>query len=238
MNPIWILCNPRTGSSVLCEYLNHTDIFAPYQHPILNTAVGNVGPTQRNQAFGEWLRVLDRSGFDNNPTPYLKDIHHQHVEMFGTDDNRIEIERLLPGITYVLLKRKSIKLHTASLYFARYTDSYHVWGSWETLRKYLREEILIDEGLLHDIYLEVTHFWNNWDNFLRGAHHITVYYEDMVADPHGFLTKLFESLNVDVSPQTIAGAVSKNRLLPMTRPEVNAIINTLESKILPKCVPM
>src|SRR5688572_22853884 len=75
----WILCTPRTGSSVLCELLNNVGAFPVFRHKNMQTT--HRGPLEAGQTFNEWPRLYDDlCQFLENPPPYSKMIFHQYVE--------------------------------------------------------------------------------------------------------------------------------------------------------------
>src|SRR4051812_26169172 len=117
--PLWILCNPRSGSSLLCDLLNNTHKFPPLQHDRL---VDRRGPLERGLAFNEWLRLfLNPNGvqdFKATPVPHTKCLHHQFVEAFG-DRDAAYVEQHVPGVKFVLLHRNRYLEQVASLYFAK-----------------------------------------------------------------------------------------------------------------------
>ena len=78
----WILCTPRTGSSILCELLNGLGVFPNFNHPGMKN---NRGPLETGQAFNEWARLYSNLvEFCYQPPPYSKMIFHQYIEVMGS----------------------------------------------------------------------------------------------------------------------------------------------------------
>ena len=79
IDPIWILCNPRTGSSYLCECLNHTGYFEPYENEYTDKR-GDDRMLEHGMAFCEWMRIIkNKESFERNPPKFLKNIYEQPI---------------------------------------------------------------------------------------------------------------------------------------------------------------
>lgn len=211
--PIWILCNPRTGSSILCENLNNTHMFKPYNHPLLSK-YGESRVTESGRAFCEWMRLFNnKHDFERNPPSFLKNIHHQHIEALRSVDISY-IESIIPNIKFILLKRLNISMHVASLYIAKKTDKWHLWGNSGT-KEYSGINIDIDYDMIDACFEDVIKYQTNWDMFLKGHACHVVFYEDICKDPISVIRNISGYFNLNISDNIIIESCLKNRLLLM-----------------------
>lgn len=227
-NPIWILCNPRTGSSHLCDLLNNTGHFPPCNHP---GTVENIGPKQKGLAFNEWLRLYSNAqDFVQHPVPHMKAIHHQFVEVFGSANPETKwlVENSLPGIRYIQLVRTNLAEHAASLYFAKQTDTYHIYNK-ESLREYLDKPVPIKRNELMAAYQEVLGMQHNWDAYRPD---IVVTYEDLMRQPVEVLRSIMDWLGLpDNNLSEVVNRTLDNRLFRMTRPNQKQAVAIIENRI-------
>lgn len=224
--PLWILCNPRTGSSVLCEYLNQIGKFDAYEN---DKTINQRGPTETGTAFGEWLRILDKESFRNNPPRYLKCIYHQFVEVFGSPNLISHIDDYLDGIKFILLKRRNTIDHAASIYFSEKTNKYHVWSTAD-LKNYLNIKIETDMNTLIKCIQKSIEYQNNWDQFIKNRNYLEIFYEDIFVNPHDSMCKILEFAEVKATNKSIAESIDKNRLIKMVRSEHGFVIELIKRK--------
>lgn len=252
----WILCTPRTGSSLLCELLNNLGVFPAFEHPDLKDFRG---PLERGQAFSEWPRLF--SGvvdFLSNVPPYSKMIFHQYVEMMAglPKDKKYHIGwypekhdrdmlkdvsnrydsryvcSLLPDISFLKIKR-DVFSHAVSLYFARTTKKYHIYDS-ATLNDYMSQKINIDHSRLLEVYADALQYANDWQYFFKGNERILeVDYDQLVSNPSVELGKIVDFLGIQAD---VAMSVSKTygenkRIFRMTRPEAKYFIDKLRALV-------
>jgi LPS sulfotransferase NodH len=258
----WILCTPRTGSSILCELLNNLGVFQPFDHPNL---VHHRGPLEVGQAFNEWPRLyFSPQDFLSHPCRYSKMIFHQYIESFASIpkqerynvgwyprthdpdltariskqyDSRFA-DRLFPGIRFLHLHREPIS-HAVSLYFARSTKKYHIY-SQEALDEYLRMQIQPDHNKLLEAYRDALAYDKCWRNFLSGGERLMhVDYNSLLFYPEDTLTKIVEFLGVDGD---IKGSIDKclgdkKRIYKMTRPESREYYELLQKLVSGSMLP-
>lgn len=226
MQPLWILCNPRTGSSLLSEYLNNTMCFSNYDNPRIQTANDLI---DKNAAFGEWLRVLrSKDDFESHPPIFMKNIFHQHMQLFEDNNNADYIKKIIPNIRFIHLKRSNVKEHIISQYFAEITNTWHVLGG-EELSNYQNIQVPLDIDLLRKCCEAVASYNSNWDYFLKGESYLTIYYENLVDNPHKILSNINDFYNLLIDDNDIARAVNNNRFMKMKRPEFDVIMNYLSA---------
>lgn len=245
MQPCWILCTPRTGSSYLCELLNNSGCFPNFKHPKLKP---HKGPIQQDRAFNEWLRIYrNEKEFEKDPPATCKAIYHQFIEVLtgsiqrrgpGEEGYLVKtpprpkncnpsyLENLIPNIKFIHLTRGVIE-QSVSVYIARKTKKYHIYDK-EQLKNYFKQKIEINTRTLLDVYYEVTEWNKIWADF-KG---LNVCYEDLMTQPDRSLNLILEYLQI--KPIKPAGVVvsetnDQERILKMTRPENNNLSKILLS---------
>lgn len=211
----WILCNERSGSTLLCDLLNSTKQFTEYDDFRLRDKKCVL---QRNRAFGEWLRLFIRDsskikGFKENPPYCLKCLRHQFEGVFGEKDADF-IEDIFPNVNYILLKRRNIYEHAASVYFTKMISKWHIYNEKEK-RKYLKINIPFQPDVAIQSYKMVTGFKNNWLDFLGNRKPFEIFYEDLIENPESTIFQLLSFFRLP----TVEKVVNPNRVLRMTRPE-------------------
>jgi LPS sulfotransferase NodH len=210
--PAWILCNPRCGSSYLCELLNNTRKFEP---------------VKKGRPFGEWLKYYESlSDIAPNPPIFNKCTRRQFVALIG-EMPREQFESLLPACRYILIHRKDLYAQAVSMYIAKCTDQYHLF-SQNARAEYLNQQIDFNEEMILKMYKDACAYPTAWSTFLNGADYLQIYYEDLISDPAATLNKVCRHLDVVLTELEITACVSRHRLLPTTRPETDEFIHRLK----------
>jgi LPS sulfotransferase NodH len=237
--PLWILCNPRSGSSYLCDLLNNTGLFPSLEHPRL---VNRRGPLERGLSFNEWLRLFfspySFRDFEITPIFYTKCIYHQYIEVFG-DRNFDYIERYVPGVQFLWLHRNNIYEQVASLYFAKTmfdvcknklngSSSYHIYSE-EDLFNYMNIKVEFNKKCALETYDEVVSYKDNWSKFLGNRQYQKIIYEDLVREPKIVIKSILGYNKIDYEEQNIDRITNpKLRIHKMTRPESSYFIIKLK----------
>lgn len=242
-NACWILCTPRTGSSFLCELLNNTGAFPPFEH---EGTKNRRGPLEVGLAFNEWMRLYNSpSDFEAKPCPYSKVIFHQYIEVMGGlskekrygvgwydvvhdfnfmmntsvryDSNYIK--NILPKVKFIHLTRDVIG-QSVSLYTARTTNKYHIYDP-QSLKSYMNTKLPFDLPKMMIAYRDALNNQLLWERFLCDSEVFELDYSEMIHCPSGTLSKIGEFLEV---PLDVEASVSKTlgenrRLYRMTRPD-------------------
>lgn len=257
----WILCTPRTGSSLLCELLNNLDIFPPFNHPSLTD---RRGPLEKGQAFNEWARLyFGPAYFSFYPSPYAKMIFHQYVEAMGSilkpkrygvgwyhnvhdleflksislKFNSEYVRRIFPDIHFIHLLRDPLD-HAVSLYVARNTKKYHIYSQFD-LDRYMDMKIVVESRKLMMAYDDAISYSDSWKWFLKGDEKVLqIQYEEMLLDPGNIIERIGEFLNIsfDVEKSLSKTYGSDKRIYRMTHPESlhlkDALSKIISSKML------
>lgn len=250
----WILCVPRTGSSVLCELLNNLGSFPIYHHENMKK---NRGPLEVGQTFNEWSRLFENVyQFLENPPPYSKMIFHQYVETMvgipkktrynvGWYPDKYEKDLMagaavkynskfarsvFPDLRFLKLNRDPIS-HAISLYFARTTKTYHIYDK-RNLDKYMSTVVDVDLSKLLEAYHDALDYADSWNDFLCGDEIIlNVEYHDLISDTRATMEKIMDFLGVkgdlDASMEKVYG--NNPRIFRMTRPEASDLEKKLRS---------
>ncbi len=203
--PVWILTTGRSGSNYLSAMLNNTGLFS-----FTECMHENNGPFRFIGCIN--CKALRRQ--------FIRSLH---------DGARDEINLSLPGIKYILLNRKDIKSKAISHYFA------HITGVWKVhqgeLEDYFKLPIYLDKDLLKACYDEELSYLNCWDNYLRDTPHFRVEYEDMINNPVETIIKIFDYIEIKITPEEAQAAVDKCDGVVMTRPEFQEYLEELEKLI-------
>ena len=250
----WILCTPRTGSSLLCELLNNLGAFPHFDHPGLKH---HRGPLEVGQAFNEWFRLYDSlPHFLDHPPPYAKVIFHQYAETFANiargrrygvgwypekhDKNLLGaiiakydsefVRHVMPDMRFIRLRREPVS-HAISIYFARTTKKYHIYSKGD-LSNYMDSKIELNESKLIETYKDALDYDKAWDSFLKGDEELMdVDYDDLCNNTEVVLNKIVNYLGVkgDVN-KSLSNVYGNNpRIYKMTRPEASEFESKLRS---------
>jgi len=220
VKPCWILCNPRSGSSILCDLLNFTNKFPICDHPNVRE---KRGPLEQGTAFNEWLRLYETANdFEKHPVPFLKLLHHQYVEIFG-NKGAAYFEKFLPGLKLIVLHRRNKTEQIISQYFAETTNTYHIYDK-EALKSYLQKKIEYNSQRLKNCINKIKSYNAIWEEFIGDRDILNVYYEDMLKSPKTTLRQVLSFCEINYSDDDLDRAVdeaitSKPRILKMTRLE-------------------
>lgn len=193
MKSLWILCQPRSGSTYLCDILNNLNIF-----PIFNDSrLKSLGPIKKNSAFNEWLRIyLNKKDFEQNPPLNLKCLYEQYWSLFGSNENSNYIKKIIPNVKFIWLKRKNLIEHTASLYYAIKTKKYHITNS-QNLKEYSNIELEFDKDFALKVFNTIKAEQNIWDYFLQNNYCQIMYYEDLINNPAREIENLLNNLEIE-----------------------------------------
>lgn len=222
--PCWILGYPRTGSSLACEILNRSGMFEPQFFEWFNHSKGKslvATPWSAYNSSGQLFRRLP---------PYLK-IHRSQFDVFFRDDDRGPIESSLPGLCYVLLRRRDLVAATVSYYIATETRTYRL-GNPSEAERHRSVKIPVSVERVADSYRHIVWYDRSWDRFLAGRGHLSLYYEDLVADMEGVADRLFAHVGVTgVNVPKILGHVTS---IPTGHPqeaEIRAVVQQIKDTV-------
>jgi LPS sulfotransferase NodH len=165
MQPVWIVGYARTGSRLLTSYLNATGLFRPF--------------------FDEWLRLEPTRVYP------FSTVHSHHFA--ESNLSKETVEKAMPGIRYIWLRRHDLAATAVSTFIARKTGVY--WAETpQEVQDHAAMPVEFDKGLFH-LYREICErdrFWERY--FSEGDECLTVYYEDMK------MQRVFDFLEIKQSP--------------------------------------
>lgn len=169
--PTWILGSPRVGSSYYISLLNSTEIFRPQFVEHFHNSMWDE----------KWLRFSPR---------YNK----VHAGVFHRRVCDVDLEEKLPGIKYILLRRKDCVASAVSHYFSKKLNQFTVSAKDRDMVK--THEVEYDE----DSILKLYHFHRKshvgWDEYLSTREYLEFDYEDLVDDPRGVVGRTLNYLGV------------------------------------------
>ena len=225
MKPFWILGHPRCGSHLLSDHLNQTKHVRPVVDEWLNM-LQNTLPIPKWKPW--WVPFqnfeLDYNVLINNLPPFAS-VHWPHYSNFFTLEDKPAIERNLPGIRYVQLRRRDVVATTVSRYIAQNT---RVWvlESEEQRKKHSDAKISINERELLRSYHYTKTMFGVWDKYLEGSDFLEVIYEEMIADLQSTLERVFEYLEIPTQPNA-----SNTRVYKTDHPLRKQLYEMLEESI-------
>lgn len=232
MNPCWILCLPRSGSTYLSNMLNNLNAFPAFDmiHPQLCHALNNKpGILQKNHAFGEWLRLYTPSLLRQCPPPFTKAIRSQYLSL-SLDGSKIA--SILPGIRFISLKRRDTAKQAVSIYIAHELNQYHVYNQ-RMLRDYRQKTFVINPRKLIRVYRQVIAAQKTLDIFSTSPTY-EIYYEDILIDPMSSLTNIIKWLGMNPVTTDIDRSINmtKQETIVMDHPSKTECMAILGCKLL------
>lgn len=238
INPCWILSTPRTGSSILCDMLNNLDLFEEFRHSLQNPFPS---PLQKNRAFDEWLKIFIRYKgglveFEKTPPKFNKCPHDQYQNVLGNKSPSY-LQEVLPGIKFLILKRRDLYAQTISSYFSKWTHKYHLYNE-QSKKDWMNIEIPFDEEVAIQTYLRTKEWQKCWKDFSAPVE----YYEDIINQPVKSLTRILHLWKIECKSEVITKSVEKSwshqtrRSIPMTRPETKDYIDRLKKLLRSKVI--
>jgi LPS sulfotransferase NodH len=226
--PLWILCFPRTGSSYLSSLLNNLELFPTFNEMYPNESLildENLGPTNKNQSFGEWIRVFG----NKHVAKYTKAIHHQFDNHFKKDEK--VIKNIFNDIKFIKLIRKDKIDQASSMFIAKKLNQYHVYND-SMLLEYKNKNFEINKKELLLIYNEVIKQQNFW-NFIDDKNCIKIYYEDLISNEEIIIKNILEFINVKIEINKICFSIKKSK---ETMKKMNHNLKDICKKIIKKSI--
>ena len=104
--------------------------------------------------------------------PYAKVFYQHWSSLHFSDRDSYKVAECLPGIRYVLLRRRDQIGTAVSFYIAINTKKWFLSN----------DAIDVNRETLLNVYDQTLTWWNAWDDYLYGNDYLEVYYEDLVSD--------------------------------------------------------
>lgn len=226
--PCWILCSPRTGSSLLCSLLNSTQLFDQF---LMKGTTEQKGPCQSIQgsAFNEWLRLYpDETSLYEKPPKCLKALDHQlfHLSPSATPER---LRCVLPEIVFVKLSRRNLFEQAVSECIAKETKMYHAYDD-EMLLKHKKKIVQAEDKKLLYSYENVKK--DSWKNFEKHIH-LEVFYEDLCSDPIGVIRDITSLMGINFQEKIFSG---NSGVLRMEHPQSRSLTERLKKIVAQQTV--
>jgi len=133
----------------------------------------------------------------------------------------VDLESLLPGIKYVLLRRNDFVATAVSHYLARKLQQFSVSSNgWLNTG-----EVEYDEEVLLELYWTTKHWHTAYNDYLSTREYFELEYEELVADPIGMTKQILEFSNHQGDVNT------GNVIVKMEHPQKEEFIRRLRSKV-------
>jgi len=184
----------------LTDALNQTGRFDPEFREWLNP----LPPTNRNHLqvkWPPWLKIpFDQVVYKKEVKPFLEHlprylkIHSFDYQLFFDWQHRADIQRQLPGIKFVRLRRSDLIATAVSHYLAGRTGVFATTDA-SLVEYHSRIRVTIDVQELLRLYKWTVGWDAAWDNFLVDQPHLEVWYEELVNETNVIKT-IYEYLGV------------------------------------------
>jgi LPS sulfotransferase NodH len=181
--PCWILANPRSGSTYLLTLLNLTGFF---DKRIFIQGDYGVGGSFEEYGMDEYFDEY----YLTQPPPYNKIHYEQWYKYF----KNAHIERYLPNIKYVRVRRHNFLDMAISWHFAKITQRWNLHRKKDL--KWFQE--LKEDKLpydFHDICKWYKHskiLYTIWDTYLQDREFLSFESEDIVENPLETLNEVLQ----------------------------------------------
>ncbi|MEQ8768101.1 MAG: Stf0 family sulfotransferase [Planctomycetota bacterium] len=187
----YLVCStPRSGSSLLCELLCHTELAgAPTEY--LDTRVeADFRAVWRFDSLEEYCRLLLLKKTTPNGVFGFKAHFHQLAERLST---AAELKSVFPGLQYVSIQRRDTLRQAVSLAKALQTDC---WASHQTD---VQAAPRYDRVLIHSQLQNIFRERYAWESFYRveGIQPIRVDYDALVAAPRDTVSRVLGELQIE-----------------------------------------
>lgn len=222
--PCWILSHPRSGSLLLCNLLNNTNLFRPkFQEwfAIDTTHPQGYWPALQNiPCEDRYSRVMQEEF-----PPYCK-IHKWQYDQFFTNRQKPKIEQKLPGIKYIQLKRRDHIACAVSMYLAHITGICHS----DNLTHYqmIVPEVPIDDKMLLKCYEIAINYYSHWDEYLGNSKVLVIHYEEFCQNPASTLVDVINYLDIPCNVVALAeNSVKQNKLVKLANKQTEELKDRL-----------
>ncbi|MCK4761352.1 MAG: hypothetical protein KAW12_04070 [Candidatus Aminicenantes bacterium] len=182
-SPFFVLATPRTGSTILVDYLNNTENIG-CMHEVLNarTAIGIPRESSKRKALAHIKYTI------NNIKGSIRGVKFfsEQLQFFGIEIE--DIQKIFPDAKYIVIYRKSLIEQYVSLMLAQET------GKW--INEPYNEKIIIRPDDYKEFCLTTQKAYSRFFNCpIIRARSIVMAYEDILIDAqHEFDTKIFPFL--------------------------------------------
>lgn len=221
--PLWILTNPRSGSTFLGRCLSETDCFDGNFKERINFSLNfyDMFFNLDHRIPFDKRRELIKQGLFN--PPLCPRIHRKQFANVFLDSDYDIIKSKIPNIRYIYLTRRDKYSQAISNYF--YVPDRHC-----------REFKEYNEEVLVKTFNECCERENQWYSFLQNIDYVKVEFESIKEDPNKVLREILRCLNIYLSPETIDIIISKCiksiHPLPIVFPETVEYKERLKQSII------
>lgn len=170
--PMWILSNPRVGSSYLASFLNCIKRTACLRFNLF------LPP------FQEYYLDPDQA---TRPLPYYNKIHVHHFHKYLSNT---VLEDCLPGIRYVRLVRRDYAAVAVSHFLARKLSQF-------VIQRCQKDQLRVDHvdydyKEILDLDQQAKDWDGFWDSYLVAREHLFLEYEELVDDPAATIDRVMK----------------------------------------------
>jgi len=198
---VWILCYFRTGSSFLAEMLNATDLFDGEFGEKVQRAT-------RIEIIERYKQIYEKGGrlIPQNHTQMCR----EHFEFFYNNRDKKFIESRLPGLKYILLRRRNLVKSGISDYFSLVTKS-STLPTEKDKEKYLDIPIPFDEEMVLESYYRTMKSYYGWISYLQGSKYIEFEHEDLKRHPLMVIGSVLDYLGLKYDQEEVRLKIEKRK---------------------------
>ena len=241
-----MLSNYRSGSIFLCKFLEYVgkyeddefyERFNPNRPVTLKKYYNRFPiynyPTWKNGNVRKKRDIFFKHVINKGKLPaHLKIMRDQFFETCGLmDSDKDVIERELPNLRYIFIRRSDVLRITISHYFAIKT------GRWVLPEKdrndYFLHKIRFNEkeivNLYHSVYKYVVE--NNWDKYLTNSDHLLIDFDILIRNPLATFKQVLAYLGIDVTLMDINDYIDNYPFLQTRRPETDDYVDRLKQLV-------
>lgn len=194
----FVAMTPRSGSSYLMDlFLKSNKLADPGEY--LNPGfVPNIATAlQVSNLADYWIKLIQKKGSETLFGVKVSFFHFVPLIETGLD------EVLFQNNKIILLQRKNIVQQAISLYLATQSDIFHTniehsEEKWKLLDKIKYSDEGIKSWVEHIHHQEL-----GWSKYLENKQYLSLWYEDILANPEMCVTKTLDFLGQDYSEQDI-----------------------------------
>lgn len=228
MNNFWILCCARSGSTYLARMLSRA-LHKPVKemfHPN-----GKTRRLTRNQR----QHIFYNSPITFSPAKVIR----EHFTHYFSNEDKAQIEKVLPGLQYIYLTRQDHISETVSWYLSEMTGTWQCsntkyGANWaKTNDVYQKQNIPVNPTKLLDLYHRTKNAYIEWKDFLEGSKYFEIDFSCLIQHPKKTLISVLNFIEINVPMETIEQAIIEpDFIYPMPiRPEKEMLKKELKKMI-------
>lgn len=192
-----VAITPRSGSSFFCDLLEKTGFLGRPNEWLNPNLMPSMLSTRPATNVVQHLTNMRKFTSSPNGVFSIKASFFQFVPMIDSGLDQL----IFDHFKIIKLFRKNLLQQAISLYIATETDVFHtnITHDQEKLSKV--ETFEYDDDKLKEWIKHIYRQELGWSRYLGAKQHLTIYYEDLIADLDGYIQKVSAYLGVPLEKQ-------------------------------------